>query len=306
MTYKEAMDRFGSDKPDLRFGLELINVDNIVKKSNFEVFKKAELVKCIFIEKILGRKDLDHWSGWAIRNGAKGLAWVKVENGKIEGSILKYIDEKVQKELLNKLKLKNGIIFFVADREKIVNEVLGKLRIELAKKENLIKNNWELLWVTEFPLLEYSEEEQRYISVHHPFTSPYEEDLKYLDKEPGKVRSKGYDLVLNGVELGGGSIRIHKKEIQDKMFKALGITHEEAKLKFGFLLDALSFGAPIHGGIAFGVDRLCAILTGNESIREVIAFPKNKAAEDVMSGAPSDVSNKQLKELNLKIDLETK
>lgn len=306
MTFKEIMDKYGCDKPDLRFGLELVNVDGIVKKSNFDVFKRADLVKCLVLEKEVSRKDLDHWSGWAIRNGAKGLAWIKVENGKMEGSIIKYIGENIQKELLKKLNIKMGVIFFVADKEKIVNEVLGRLRKELAIKYELIKEGWEFLWVTEFPLLEYSEEEQRYVSVHHPFTSPYEEDLKYLDKDPGKVRSRGYDLVLNGVEVGGGSIRIHKKDIQDKMFKALGIGAEEAKLKFGFLLEALCFGAPIHGGIAFGVDRLCALLTGNESIREVIAFPKNKAAEDLMSGAPSSVDNKQLKELNIKLDLETK
>jgi len=306
MGYWDVIDKYGCDNPDLRFGLELINVDSIVKKSDFEVFKKSELVKCISLEKELTRKDLDYLTGWAIKNGAKGLAWIKISKGEMEGNILKYINKKVQNELLKKVKIKNGVLFFVADRKETVNEVLGRLRIKLAKKYDLIKEGWEFLWVTEFPLLEYSEEEERYVSVHHPFTMPYEEDLKFLDKNPGKVRSRGYDLVLNGVELGGGSIRIHKKDIQDRMFKALGISKEEAKIKFGFLLDALDYGAPIHGGIAFGLDRLCAMLTGNESIREVIAFPKNKAAEDVMSNAPSEVNDKQLKELNIKVDLENK
>ena len=304
MTFNEAMEKYGSDKPDLRYDLPLYNVDIIAKKSDFNVFKNTEVVKCLFIDKEISRADLDLLVSFAIREGAQGLAWIKIVDGKFDGNLAKFFNEKLQKELIKSANAtKNGALLFVADRRKVVNNVLGRLRQHLAKKYNYIKDEWNFLWVTEFPLLEYSDEDQRWVSVHHPFTAPFKEDLKYLDKEPGKVRSKGYDLVLNGVELGGGSIRIHDKETQSTMFKALGITEEEARVKFGFLLDALQFGCPYHGGIAFGLDRLCALITGNESIREVIAFPKNKAAEDMMSEAPSNVDDKQLKELNIKLDI---
>ena len=304
MTFNEAIENYGTDKPDLRYDLRLYDVDGIAKKSDFNVFKNTEVVKCLFIDKEIPRADLDILVSYAIREGAQGLAWIKVLNGKFEGNLAKFFSEKLQKELIKKTNAaKNGVLLFIADRKKIANNVLGRLRCYLAKKYNYIKDEWDFCWITEFPLLEYSDEEQRYVSVHHPFTAPFKEDLKYLDKEPGKVRSRGYDLVLNGVEIGGGSIRIHNKETQDLMFKALGISKEEARVKFGFLLDALKFGCPCHGGIAFGLDRLCALLTKNESIREVIAFPKNKAAEDLMSEAPSEVDTKQLKELNLKLDV---
>ncbi|MDD5650501.1 MAG: aspartate--tRNA ligase [Candidatus Nanoarchaeia archaeon] len=304
MTFDEAMENYGTDKPDLRYELKLIDVDDIAKKSDFNVFKNTEIVKCLFVDRDIPRNDLDTLVSFAIREGAQGLAWIKVIDGKFEGNLAKFFNEKLQKELIKKTNAtKNGALLFIADRKKIANQVLGRLRQHIAKKYNYIKPEWNLLWVTEFPLLEYSDDDQRWVSVHHPFTAPFKEDLKYLDKEPGKVRSHGYDLVLNGVELGGGSIRIHDEETQSTMFKALGISKEEARVKFGFLLDALKFGAPIHGGIAFGLDRLVALLSGNESIREVIAFPKNKAAEDVMSQAPSEVDTKQLKELNLKLDI---
>jgi len=308
ISYQEAMEKYGTDAPDLRFGLELHDIDSLAKKTNFEIFKKAEVVKCIFLNKELTRKETDDMIKFAISLGAEGLAWARVANGIFEGSIVKFIPADVQKEIIKQLKIKeNGTLFFLADRRKIVNEILGKIRVELAKRYGLIdEDDYKFCWVIDFPLLEYSEEEQRYVSVHHPFTMPYLEDLDYLDSEPEKVRSHGYDLVLNGVEIGGGSIRIHNKEIQKKVFKALEISDEEAKLKFGFLQDALSYGAPPHGGIAFGLDRLAALLTKNESIREVIAFPKNKAAQDLMCGAPSDVNPEQLKELNIKLDLPKK
>lgn len=304
MTFNEAVEDYGTDKPDLRYDLKLVDVDEIAKKSDFNVFKNTEIVKCIFVDREISRADLDILVSFAIREGAQGLAWIKVVDGKFDGNLAKFFNDKLQKELIKKTNAaKNGALLFIADRKKVVNNVLGRLRQHIAKKYSYIKPGWNLLWVTEFPLLEYSDEDQRWVSVHHPFTAPFQEDLEYLDKEPGKVRSHGYDLVLNGVELGGGSIRIHDKKTQAIMFKALGISEEEAKVKFGFLLDALQFGAPIHGGIAFGLDRLTALLTGNESIREVIAFPKNKVAEDVMSKAPSEVDPKQLKELNIKLDL---
>ncbi len=305
LTYEEAMNKYGSDKPDLRFGLEIHDVDDLAKKSSFNVFKNTEIVKCIYLDREIPRNDLDSLVNYAIREGAAGLAWIKIVNGKFEGNLAKFFDDKLQKELIELLNIKkNGALLFVADRKKIVNDVLGRLRKHLAEKYDYIpKDKWELLWVTEFPLLEYSEDEKRWVSVHHPFTSPYEEDMKYLEKEPGKVRSKGYDLVLNGIELGGGSIRIHKQDMQKKMFKALGISEEEAKVKFDFLLDALRYSAPIHGGIALGLDRMVMLLTKSDSLRDVIAFPKNKAAEDMMSNAPSEVFPEQLKELNIKLDI---
>ncbi|MBU0962672.1 MAG: aspartate--tRNA ligase, partial [Nanoarchaeota archaeon] len=304
MTFDEAMEKYGTDKPDLRYDLQLYDVDEIAKKSDFNVFKNTEVVKCLFVDREIPRADLDLLVSFAIREGAQGLAWIKIVDGKFDGNLAKFFNEKLQKELIKKTNAnKNGALLFIADRRKVVNNVLGRLRQHTAKKYNYIKDEWNLTWVTEFPLLEYSEDDQRWVSVHHPFTAPFKEDLKYLEKEPGKVRSHGYDLVLNGVEIGGGSIRIHDKKTQDIMFRALGISEEEARLKFGFLLDALQYGCPYHGGIALGLDRLCALLTGNESIREVIAFPKNKVAEDVMSQAPSEVDTKQLKELNIKLDI---
>lgn len=310
MTYKEAMDRYGSDKPDIRFGLELVDVTDIMKGSDFKVFtdniSAGGIVKAINVkDSKLSRKDIDELIEFVKIYDAKGLAWIKVTDKGLESSIVKFLNDKVQKELTQRLEAKQGdLILFVSDHKHfIVNTSLGYLRLHLAKKLNIQKEQFRFLWVTDFPLFEYDEDEQRHVAVHHPFTSPKDEDIEFLESHPEKVRAKAYDLTLNGTEIGGGSIRIHKQELQAKIFSLLGISDKEAQLKFGFLLEAFKYGAPPHGGIAFGVDRLTAILTGNDSIREVIAFPKTKNAESLMEGSPSEVDDKQLKELHVKIDL---
>ncbi|HZX45606.1 MAG TPA: aspartate--tRNA ligase [Candidatus Nanoarchaeia archaeon] len=311
MTYQEAMGKYGSDKPDIRFNLELTDVTDIMKGSDFKVFtdniQSGGIVKAINVKNSpMSRKDIDELIEFVKIYDAKGLAWIKVTDKGLESSIVKFLSEKIQKELVEKLQAKQGdLLLFVSDHKHfIVNTSLGFLRLHLAKKLGLIpKDTFKFLWITDFPLFEYDEDEQRHVAVHHPFTSPKDEDIQYLESHPEKVRAKAYDLTLNGTEIGGGSIRIHKRELQSKIFKLLGIREEEAQNKFGFLLDAFKYGAPPHGGIAFGVDRLSALLTGNESIREVIAFPKTKAAESLMEGSPSEVDEKQLKELHVKIDL---
>ncbi|MFH1592444.1 MAG: aspartate--tRNA ligase [Candidatus Woesearchaeota archaeon] len=303
ITYDEAMEKYGTDSPDLRFGLELIDIDKTAKKTSFEIFKQAESVKCTYLEKEISRKEIDELEDFIKQNKGEGLAYLKIKDKNLEGPLSKFFTPETKKELLHQTKAKQGIIFFIADRKNKVNDLLGRLRKELANKYSLIKKDeFNFLWVNNFPLFDYSEEEQRFVSVHHPFTSPNEEDVDKMTSDPKSVRSKGYDLVLNGTELGGGSIRIHKKSIQEKVFKALGISEENAKEKFGFLLEALDYGFPKHGGIALGLDRMVALLIGHTDIREVIAFPKNKAAQDLMSEAPSNVSNEQLKELKLKLD----
>jgi len=314
IRYHEAMERFGSDKPDTRFGLELIEAGDIVKDSDFQVFKgvleRGGAVKCINAKGCAGfsRKDIEQLTQFVSIYGAKGLAWAKMAEGGMESSIVKFFPEKVQKRLIERTHAKKGdLLLFIADKHKIVYDALGALRVELAKRLKLLDDSkHNFIWVHDFPLVEWDEDEGRHMAVHHPFTSPKDEDLKHLDSDPTKVKAKAYDLALNGVELGGGSIRIHRKEIQERVFTALGIPQEEAKKKFGFLLDAFTYGAPPHGGIAFGMDRIVAMLTGNESIREVIAFPKNKAAQSLMEDAPSDVSRKQLRELHLELDLPKK
>ncbi|MEW6063125.1 MAG: aspartate--tRNA ligase [Nanoarchaeota archaeon] len=301
MSYKEAMDKYGTDKPDLRFGLELVDVTDLCKKSDFNVFKNAELIKCLKVKFNFSRTDIDDLTKFVTTYGAKGLAYVKIEKN-FEGNLSKFFSEKLQKEIIKKTNaLKGDILFFIADNRKITNAAMSGLRLEIGKRLKLVKDEFNFCWVVDFPLLEFSEEENKLASVHHPFTSPKDEDVKLLSKEPEKVRAKAYDLVLNGTEIGGGSIRIHNPKLQEEVFKVLGISKEDAKKRFGFLLDALKFAVP-HGGIAFGIDRLAAILTGNDSIREVIAFPKNKEAKCLMTGAPSDVDEKQLKELHLKTD----
>jgi len=310
LTYEDAMDRYGSDKPDTRFGLELVDITDIVKTSAFKVFtdniKSGGVVKAINVRKSpLSRKDIDELMEFVKIYGAKGLAWIKVTDSGLESSIVKYFDEKTQKELGKKLKTQKGdlLLFVSGHKHFTVNDALGNLRVHLGKKLGLIPDNYSFVWVTDFPLVEYDEDEERHMAVHHPFTSPKDEDMELLDKDPSKAKAKAYDLTLNGVEIGGGSIRIHKREVQEKIFSILGISKEEAQQKFGFLLEAFRYGAPPHGGIAFGMDRIVALLTGNESIREVIAFPKTKSAESLMEGSPSDVDDKQLKELHIKLDI---
>ncbi len=311
LDYDEAMDKYGSDKPDTRFGLIINNLTDVFAGSQLNVFKdniqKGGVVKAVCLpdgSNLLSRKDIDELLSVVKDFGAKGLAWTKVgENGLFEGGISKFISDDERNKAVARLEAKSGdIIFYQSDSKKTAENVLGRLRLYLAKKYRLIpEGRFDLLWVVNFPLFEYSEEEKRIVSVHHPFTSPAKKDLGILEKEPLSVKSDSYDLVLNGEEIGGGSIRIHDPELQGKIFEILSISPEDAKLKFGFLLDALGFGAPPHGGIAFGVDRILMILRNESSIRDVIAFPKTQKAYCPLSDAPSAVKDVQLKELGIKL-----
>jgi len=312
MTYKEAIDRYGLDAPDTRFGLELKELTDVFKGSSFKVFaenvEKGGIVKGLNAKGMgsFSRKELDDLTEFVKIYGAKGLAWIKVDEVGMQSPILKFISESEITKIKEIFKPETGdILFFVSsNKPKIVNDSLGRLRIHLACRMNLIdKNIYNFTWVTEFPLLEYDEEEKRYNAMHHPFTAPMDEDIPKLASDPLSVRAKAYDLVLNGSEIGGGSIRIHRKDVQSRLFSLLKLSEEEAKIKFGFLLEALEFGAPPHGGIAFGLDRLVMILTGADSIREVIAFPKTQKATCLLTDAPSDVGSKQLKELSIKLDI---
>ncbi len=314
LTYNEAMEKYGSDKPDLRFGLELKDVSGIMKDSSFKVFldtlSKGGIVKGINAKGLAGysRKDLDDLTKEVQGYGAKGLAWMKVKE-KVESPIAKFFPEESLKALTEKLEAENGdLMLFVADKEHVANDCISKLRNEMGKRLGLIKDGvYKFAWITDFPLFEYNEDEKRFEAMHHPFTAPMEEDMeKFMSidtSELPSVRAQAYDLVLNGHEIGGGSIRIHKKEVQDKMFQLLNINKEEADAKFGFLLEALEFGAPPHGGIALGLDRLVMIMAGAHSIRDVIAFPKTQKAICPLSNAPSGVDEKQLKELSIKLDI---
>ena len=310
LEYQDAVARFGTDRPDTRFGLELKEISDLAANSDFQVFKgvlqQGGVVKAICVEKgaaLFSRKALDELSQLAVQAGAKGLMNVKVTEGGWQSSLDKFFS-KADKTAVNQRTGANpgDLLLIVADKASVVNPCLGMLRLELARKLNLMKKeDFALVWVTKFPLLELNEEEGRLESVHHPFTSPLEEDLSLLQDQPEKVRARAYDIVLNGSEIGGGSVRIHNPELQETLFKILGISREEANLKFGFFLEALKFGAPPHAGIALGFDRLAAILTGAESIREVIAFPKTQTASCLMSDAPSRVDKKQLDELGLAV-----
>lgn len=312
LTYKEAMDRFGSDKPDMRFGMELIDVGDIVGKSGFKVFAGAVAnggsVKCICAKGCSGmpRREIDDLAKFVAAYKAKGLAWIVLTEEGLKSPITKFFTEDEIKALLERTRAETGdVLFFVADTYPVVCDALGHLRLELGKRLDLIPENMlQFLWVTEFPLLEYDEEQQRYVAIHHPFTAPMDEDLPILETEPHKVRSKAYDMVLNGTELGGGSIRIHRREVQEQMFGLLGLSTEEAVAKFGFLLEAFEYGTPPHGGIAFGLDRMIMLITGKDNIRDVIAFPKTQSASDLMAQAPSAVAEKQLKELHIKTNIE--
>ena len=310
MTWREAMDRFGSDKPDLRFGMELHNVSDVVKGCEFAVFKNAlengGSVRGINAEGQghMPRKKIDALVEYAKGFGAKGLAYVAInEDGSLKSSFAKFMKEEEMAALVAAMDGKPGdLLLFAADKDKVVFDVLGNLRLELARQLDLLKkDDFKFLWVTEFPLLEYSEEENRFVAMHHPFTMPMDEDLQYLDSDPGRVRAKAYDIVLNGVEMGGGSVRIHQSDIQSKMFEVLGFRPERAQEQFGFLLDAFKYGVAPHAGLAYGMDRMVMLMVGADSIRDVIAFPKIKDASCLMMEAPSEVDPKQLEELGIEI-----
>jgi aspartyl-tRNA synthetase len=310
MTWREAMDRFGSDKPDLRFGMELKNVSEVVKGCEFAVFKGAlengGSVRGINAEGQghMPRKKIDALVEYAKGFGAKGLAYAAInEDGTVKSSFAKFMKEEEMEALIAAMNGKPGdLLLFAADRDKVVFDVLGNLRLELARQLDLLKkDDYKFLWVTEFPLLEYSEEEGRYVAMHHPFTMPMDEDLQYIDTDPGRVRAKAYDIVLNGVEMGGGSVRIHQADIQSKMFEVLGFTPERAQDQFGFLLEAFKYGVPPHAGLAYGLDRMVMLMVGADSIRDVIAFPKVKDASCLMTEAPTPVDAKQLAELGIEV-----
>lgn len=310
LTYQEAMDKYGSDKPDLRFGLELQDITELVKDSGFKVFAgvcaQGGQVKGLRVPGCAGysRKDLDDLTKFAAGFGAKGLAWIALTAEGLKSPISKFFTEAELESIVNKMQAETGdLLLFVADSPAVVAQSLGALRVEFGKRLNLINSKeYKLAWVVDFPLLEYDAEEKRYVAIHHPFTSPREEDLPLLLSEPLQVRAQAYDLILNGVEVGGGSIRIHKREVQEQLFSLLGFSQEEAWAKFGFLLEAFEYGTPPHGGIAFGLDRLVMLMAGKDTIRDVMAFPKTQSASDLMTGAPSGVSEHQLKELRIKIE----
>lgn len=310
MTYKEAMERFGSDKPDTRFGMELKNVTNVVRDCGFGVFTGAIAnggsVRGINAkgQAAMPRKKIDSLTDVAKTYGAKGLAYVCVmDDGSIKSSFSKFLSEEEMNSLIKAMDGEPGdLLLFAADVDKVVYDVLGNLRLELAERLELTdKNTYNFLWVTEFPLFEWSEEQNRYVAMHHPFTMPMEEDIEFLDTEPGKVRAKAYDIILNGNEIGGGSVRIHQDDIQEKMFEKLGFTKEQAYERFGFLLNAFKYGVPPHAGLAYGFDRMIMLMAGQESIRDVIAFPKIKDASCLMSDAPNVVDDIQLDELGIQI-----
>ncbi|WP_411844197.1 aspartate--tRNA ligase [Salinicoccus sp. HZC-1] len=315
MTYDQAMGEYGVDKPDTRFDLKLNDLSEFSKTVDFKVFRSTVenggMVKAIVAKgeaDNFSRKDIDKLETYVKTYGAKGLAWLKVKEDALNGPIAKFFNEDNQKELFETLDLDNGdLILFVADKAKVVHASLGNLRNKLAKDLDLIaENQFNFLWVTDWPLFEYDEDAGRYFAAHHPFTSPKKEDVELLETEPEKVKANAYDIVLNGYELGGGSIRIHDADMQEKMFKALGFTDEERDEQFGFLIEAFKYGAPPHGGIAYGLDRLVMLLAGTDNIRDVIAFPKTASAGDLMMNAPSEVSPAQLKELHIELDVEDK
>ncbi|MCJ8006934.1 aspartate--tRNA ligase [Lederbergia wuyishanensis] len=311
MPYEEAMGRYGSDKPDTRFGMELQNISKLVENSSFKVFSNAVAaggqVKALVVKSgadKYSRKDIDSLGEFAARYGAKGLAWLKVETEGLKGPIAKFFSETEQSELCELLSAEKGdLLLFAADSKNVVADSLGALRLKLGKELGLInEKQYNFLWVTEWPLLEFDEDENRYYAAHHPFTMPAREDIDKLDSNPGEVKAQAYDLVLNGYELGGGSLRIFEREIQEKMFNVLGFSKEEAYEQFGFLLEAFEYGTPPHGGIALGLDRIVMLLAGRNSLRDTIAFPKTASASDLLMKAPDVVSDDQLKELHLTVN----
>ena len=313
LPYKEAMDRFGSDKPDTRFGMELVDISDEVKDCGFKVFsdavKNGGSVRCINAKGLgasLTRKTLDSLTEFVKTYRAKGMAWIVVEEGGLRSQITKFLDEDTVNAILKKADAQPGDgILIVADKNSVVYDALGALRIEVANRFDMIdKTKFNFLWVVEFPLFEYSEEEGRYMAMHHPFTAPMDEDIDLLDTDQAAVRAKAYDIVLNGTEIGGGSLRIYNTALQQKMFEKLGFTKEQAWERFGYLLEAFKYGTPPHGGMAYGLDRLVMIMAGCDSIRDVIAFPKVQTAAELMTNSPDVVDDIQLKELSLKLDIE--
>lgn len=312
LTWDEAMDRYGSDKPDLRFGMELINMVEAVKDSDFKVFntiiENGGIVKAINVKgyAAIPRRELDGLVDFVGIYGAKGLAWMQIqEDGSVKSPIAKFFSEAHLANILKTAVAEPGdLLLFVADKPAVVAQALGALRIEMAKRRNLIDHDaLAFTWVVDFPMFEYDEEEKRYVAMHHPFTAPRDEDLPLLQTDPGKVYAKAYDMVLNGTEIGGGSIRIHRRDVQKQVFSAIGLTDEQAAEKFGFMMNAFEYGAPPHGGLAFGLDRLIMIMAQRDSIRDVIAFPKTQSAACLMTQAPNDVDEKQLRELHIKTSL---
>jgi aspartyl-tRNA synthetase len=310
MSYEEAMSRYGSDKPDTRFGMELVDLSELVRESNFKVFSGAVQnggqVKAINVKGAAdkySRKDIDALTEFVGNYGAKGLAWLKVDQEGLKGPIAKFFSEEEQQQFIQVLDAAPGdLLLFVADKKNVVAASLGALRLKLGKELQLIdESKFNFLWITDWPLLEYDEEEGRYYAAHHPFTMPVREDLPYLESNPDKVRAQAYDLVLNGYELGGGSMRIFEREIQEKMFKVLGFTKDQAQEQFGFLLEAFEYGTPPHGGIALGLDRLVMLLAGRSNLRDTIAFPKTASASCLLTEAPGEVSKAQLDELHLSV-----
>ena len=308
MTFKDAMEKYGSDKPDLRFGMEITNLSDVVKECGFKVFTDAvangDSVRGLCLEggASMGRKDIDRLGEFVKTFKAKGLAWIQLKEEGVKSPIAKFFSEEELNKIIETMGAKTGdLILIVADKNSVVLKALGELRLELSRKFDLVKDKSEFnfTWITEFDLLEYDEEEGRYFAAHHPFTMPMDEDIKYLDTDPGRVRAKAYDLVLNGEELGGGSIRIHDTKLQEKMFEVLGFTQESAWERFGFLLEAFKFGPPPHGGLAFGLDRMIMFLAGTENIKDVITFPKNQNAFCYLTEAPNIVDEEQLKELGI-------
>ncbi|SMP04311.1 aspartyl-tRNA synthetase [Desulfurobacterium pacificum] len=310
MSYDEAMERFGTDRPDTRFGLELKDITDIAANCNFKVFRTVAenggIVKAINFKggAKLSRKEIDDLTKFVGVYGAKGLAWIKVLPEGLQSPIVKFFTEGEMNKILERLEAEVGdILFFVADKKDVVNAALSNLRLKLGKMVGLIdESRVDVLWVVDFPMFEWNEDENRWEALHHPFTSPKEEDIEKLLDNPAEARARAYDMVLNGVEIGGGSIRIHREDVQEKVFKVIGLSEEEAKERFGFLLDALKYGAPPHGGMAFGLDRLCAIMRGEESIRDVIAFPKTQRGQCLLTGAPDTVRPEQLSELHISVE----
>ena len=305
ITYKEAMETYGSDKPDTRYEMKLVDLKSYTDRSNFNAFSSVESVYGIVVEKgaSYSRKIIDELTEEVRKHNAKGLAWMKYESSEFGGGVSKFFSDSLQKEIVENLNINDGdILFMVGDKKNIACKALGNLRVLVAQKDGLInKDVFKPIWVTEFPMFDYDEDNDRYIAMHHPFTAPRESDINKLDSDPANALSRGYDLTMNGHEIAGGSIRIHSPVIQEKVFSLLGLSHTQAVEKFGFLVEALKYGAPPHGGIAFGFDRLVMLLAGTDNIRDVIAFPKTTSASSLMDDSPNYVDNKQLDELGLKL-----